>query len=133
DGVGAATTPASLARGLVEGVALSYGRVVGELSQVAGGPDRILASGRMSQGLPNLQQLLADVTGVPVTPVTIKRSTLHGTALQALESVAPGVARTAPTTGPDYEPVTERAAYYAGRTERFDRLYSAVVAPTGGS
>lgn len=133
DGVGAATTPASLARGLMEGVALSYGRVVGELSQVAGGPDQILASGRMSQGLPNLQQLLADVTRVPVTPVTIKRSTLHGTALLALETVAPGVARTAPTTGPDYEPVTERAAYYAERAERFDRLYTAVASPTGGS
>ena len=128
DGVGAATTPAALARGLLEGVALSYRRVVAELSRVAGGPDRILASGRMSQQLPNLQQLLADVTGAPVTPVTIKRSTLHGTALLALDTVAPDVPRTPPTTGEDYRPVTERAAYYAERAERFEELYSAVVA-----
>ncbi|WP_324653137.1 gluconokinase [Georgenia sp. H159] len=127
DGVSAASTPESLARGMLEGVALSYGRVVEELTRVAPRPTAILASGRMSQALPQLLQLLADVTGVPVTPVTIRRSTLHGTALLALDTVAPGVERAAPTTAPTVEPVPARADYYAERTERFTRLYRATV------
>ncbi|MCM3661853.1 gluconokinase [Georgenia satyanarayanai] len=126
-GLSAASTPAAIARGLLEGVALSYGRVVTELTRVAPRPEQILASGRMSQSLPHLLQLLADVTGVPVTPVTIKRSTLHGTALLALESLAPQVERAAPTTAATVEPVAGRADYYAERAERFAALYSAVV------
>ncbi|WP_413450505.1 gluconokinase [Georgenia phoenicis] len=126
-GLSAATTPESIARGMLEGVALSYGRVVDELTRVAPRPEQILASGRMSQSLPHLLQLLADVAGVPVTPVTIKRSTLHGTALLALETVAPGVERAAPTTAATVEPVAGRAGYYAERAERFASLYSAVV------
>lgn len=126
-GLSASTTPAAIARGMLEGVALSYGRVVTELTRVAPVPEQILASGRMSQSLPHLLQLLADVTGVPVTPVTIKRSTLHGTALLALETLAPGVERAAPTTAATVEPVAARAGYYAERAERFAALYSAVV------
>lgn len=125
--VSAASTPESIARGVLEGIALTYGRVVTALGEVAE-PQQILASGRTSQALPHLLQLLADVTGLPVTPVTIKRSTLHGTALLALDTVAPGVARAAPTTGPTLEPVAARAGYYAERAEGFARLYSAVVA-----
>ncbi len=131
DGVSAASTPASLARGMLEGVALSYGRVVDAMAQVAPRPTAILASGRVSQTLPRLLQLLADVTGVPVTPVTIKRSTLHGTALLALDTLAPDVERAAPTTAPTVEPVPARAAYYADRAERFTRLYEATVSPGG--
>ena len=125
--VSAASTPESLARGVLEGIALTYGRVVAQLREVAR-PQEILASGRTSQSLPRLLQLLADVTALPVTPVTIKRSTLHGTALLALDTLAPGVERAAPTTGPTLEPVAARGAHYAERAERFARLYAAVVA-----
>lgn len=126
-GVSASTTPAAIARGVLEGVVLSYGRVVDQLTEVAAEPQQILASGRMSQSLPHLLQLLADVTGVPVTPVTIKRSTLHGTALLALDTLAPDVERAAPTTAATVDPVAARADYYAERAERFAGLYSAVV------
>lgn len=126
-GVSAATTPAALARGVLEGVLLSYGRVVSALSQVAGPPGQVLASGRMSQALPGLLQVLADVTAAPVTPVTIKRSTLHGTALLALDTLAPDVERAVPTTGPTLEPVPSRADYYTERAARFAGLYAAVV------
>lgn len=126
-GVSAVTTPASLARGVLEGVLLTYGRVVAALTEVAGRPQQVLASGRVSQDLPGLLQLLADLTGTPVTPVTIKRSTLHGTALLALDTVAPDVRRAAPTTGPTLEPVAGRWDYYAERTARFAELYAAVV------
>ena len=125
-GVSAATTPAALARGTLEGVMLAYGRVVAELARVSP-PEQIVASGRMSQALPPLLQLLADITGTPVTGVTIKRSTLHGTALLALDTVAPGVERAAPTTAPTVHPVPGRAGYYADLAGRFDALYSAVV------
>ena len=125
--VSAASTPQALARGVLEGVALTYGRVVAQLREVAE-PREVLASGRASQSLPHLLQLLADVTGLPVTPVTIKRSTLHGTALLALDTLAPGVGRAAPTTGPTLDPVAGRADYYAERAAAFERLYAAVVA-----
>lgn len=77
-GVSAATTGAMLSRGAMEGVAISYARIAGQLQSVAGQPQRILASGR---DLPAWLQILADVREAPVIPVTIKRSTLRGTAV----------------------------------------------------
>ena len=98
-GVSAATTGAMLFRGAMEGVAISYARIAEQLQSVAGQPQRILASGRVTQDLPAGLQILADVLEAPVIPVTIKRSTLRGTALIALDVLAPEVARTASATG----------------------------------
>ncbi|MEE6280229.1 gluconokinase [Georgenia sunbinii] len=127
-GVSAGTGPAALARGTLEGVALAYARVTAEMAKVAGTPRQVRASGRVSQDLPNLVQLLADAVAAPVVPVTIKRSTLHGTALLALETVAPGIARTEPTSDETREPVPGRRAYYERRAGEAAALYDAVIA-----
>lgn len=127
-GVGAGTGPEALARGTLEGVALTYGRVVAALAQVAGTPHQVRASGRVSQDLPHLVQVLADVVDAPVLPVTIKRSTLHGTALLALQTLAPDVPRAEPTSGEVREPVPGRRAYYEQRAREAAALYGAVVA-----
>ena len=87
--VSTATTGAMLYRAAMEGVAISYARIADQLQTVAGRPQRILASGRVASDLPALLQLLSDVLEAPVTPVTIKRSTLRGTAIVALEVLAP--------------------------------------------
>jgi gluconokinase len=127
-GVSAATTPAMLARGAVEGVAISYARIAGQLSSSAGPPRHVLASGRITQDLPDLLQVLADVLGVPVTPVTGKRTTLRGTAIMALDVLAPGAPKAAPATGQVRRPAAGTAAYYAHRALAYQALYDAVIA-----
>ncbi|TRW43956.1 gluconokinase [Georgenia yuyongxinii] len=127
--VSAATTAPLLYRGAMEGVALAYARVAEQLKQAGGRPQRILASGRVTMDLPGWLQILADVLGAPVEQVTMKRTTMHGTALLALDVVAPGVERAAVEIGASYEPQASRAAYYEDRAARYQRLYDAVVAP----
>src|SRR5699024_11153816 len=65
-GVSASSTGADLARGVLEGVAVSYARVAEQLEDAAGGVDRVVASGSASQDVPELLQLLADALGKPV-------------------------------------------------------------------
>ena len=131
-GVSAATTAAMLARGAMEGVALSLARIAGQLASAAGPPQQVLASGRITRELPDLLQLLADVLGVPINPVTRKRTTLRGTAIMALDVVAPGTARAQPTTGPVRRPVAGHHARYAQRAQAYQALYDAVIAPAIG-
>ena len=130
-GVSAATTGAMLFRGAMEGVAISYARIADQLQSVAGQPQQILASGRVTQDLPAWLQILADVLEAPVIPVTIKRSTLRGTALIALDVLAPDVARTASATGEIRQPVADRAASYRARKQDYQTLYEAAIAPAG--
>src|SRR3954453_4818437 len=92
-GVSTATDGPVLFRGAMEGVALSYARIADQLRTVVGDPRRIVASGRVTQDLPSWLQVLADVLGAPVEPSTLKRATLHGTALHALEVLAPDTPR----------------------------------------
>ena len=130
-GISSATTGPMLFRGAMEGVAISYGRIADQLQLVAGQPQRILASGRVTQDLPSWLQMLADVLGAPVIPVTIKRSTLRGTALVALDVLAPGVARAASATGETRQPTSDRAGYYSSRAREFQALYDAAIAASG--
>jgi gluconokinase len=128
-GVSTATGGAALFRGAMEGVALSYGRIADQLRTAAGDPRRIVASGRVTQDLPGWLQVLADVLGAPVEPATLKRATLRGTALHALEVLAPGTARAPVETGPTLRPVPAHRDHYRERAQQYDRLYRAVVAP----
>jgi gluconokinase len=127
-GASTATTGPQLFRGAMEGVALSYQRIADQLRTTTANPKRILASGRVTQDLPSWLHLLADVLGTPVEPVTIKRATLHGTALHALEVLAPNTARAPVQTAPTLHPVLAHADYYRDRIEQYDRLYRAVIA-----
>ncbi|MDD9208061.1 gluconokinase [Georgenia sp. 10Sc9-8] len=120
--------PEQLFRGAMEGVALAFGRVADPLQQVGGRAARILASGRVSQELPDWLQVLADVLDAPVEHVTMKRTTLRGTALLALEVLAPDTPRSPADSGAVYTPYAERAPYYAARRHRFQQLYEAAVA-----
>lgn len=126
-GISAATTPAALFRGTFEGIALAYGRVANQLRDVTGQTRRILASGRITADWPSWLQILADVLDAPVTPIVIKRSTLHGTALLALETVAPDVRREPPTEGTTRVPVSTRQDYYGKQAALFQRTYECVI------
>jgi gluconokinase len=130
-GVSTATDGAALFRGAMEGVALSYGRIADQLRAVAGDPRRIVASGRVTQDLPSWLQLLADVLGAPVEPVTMKRATLHGTALHALEVLAPDTARAPVRTGPTLHPVAAHHDHHRDRAQQYDELYRAVIGRDG--
>ena len=131
--VSAATTASDLYRATVEGVALSYVRMLTDLVTVAGPPAAIIATGRVTADLPGLMQIIADATGVPVTPLTLKRSTLRGTALHALPAIAPGVDPAEAPTGTTYLPHPERLGYYHRRSERFRILYDKVIAQANWS
>ncbi len=126
--VSSATTPADLYRATIEGVALSYVRMLRELVTVAGPPAEIIATGRVSADLPGLMQVIADASGVPVTPLALKRSTLRGTALHTLPVLAPGVSPAVPPTGEPFVPHPDRLGYYHRRMERFQVVYDKLIA-----
>lgn len=126
-GISPSTTGSQLARGVLEGVAISYARIADQLRSVSGQAPRILASGRVTQDVPSFLQILADVLEAPVVPVTTKRATLRGTALLGLEVIAPEVERVPPTAAETLVPVARRGEYYRGRREEYQRLYEAVV------
>jgi len=127
-GISPATTGAMIARGTMEGVAISYARIAEQLQRVAGQPQQILASGRVTQDLPSWLQILADVLDAPVVPVTIKRATLRGTAISALQVLAPDVARERPVTGETLRSREGSREYYRGRQRDYQGLYESVVA-----
>lgn len=127
-GLTAATDGPALARAAMEGVALSYARIARQLTDVTGtGPLRVHAGGGLMGGVPALAGLLADVLGVPVAPVTTKRTTLRGTALLAMETLAPGALRTEPETGPAAQPRAAHQEHYREQQRVFDELYLAAV------
>ncbi len=126
-GVSAGTSALDVWRGGLEGVALTYARVVQQLATRTT-LRQVRVGGGVQQGLPQLVPLLADVLGVPATPVTIKRMTLHGTALHALEIAAPGVDRAPVDTGPTREPDPAHAAHYRERLADFEALYARLFA-----
>jgi gluconokinase len=126
-GVSAATDPDALLRGVVEGVAMTYARVADELRPAAPDVVEVAASGRVSNDLPAWLQVLADVLGRPVTHVTRRRATQRGTALLALDVLAPDVPRAPRDTGATYEPLPAHLEHYAERRARFADVYDALV------
>lgn len=132
-GIRITTDPLQVYRGILEGVGLTYRRIGQQLVTRAPGAVRILAQGRVTQDRPEFLQILADVMGRPVAPVTIKRATLHGSALLALETLAPALERTPPDMGVVFEPHPKRTTYYTERLERFTELYEAAIAEQGAA
>ncbi|GGG49077.1 sugar kinase [Kocuria dechangensis] len=118
---------ADLARGVLEGIAVSYGRVADQLSEAAPGIERVVTSGGLAREMPGMLQLLADVLGTPVVRADLKRATLRGTAMLALETLAVGVPAADPPQGDEHRPVAERAEHYRGARARFEELYGALV------
>ena len=126
-GVSAATDADALFRGILEGVAMTYARVAGELRPAAPGVVEVAAVGRVSNDQPEWLQILADVLGRPVTHVTRRRATQRGTALLALDVLAPDVPRAPRATGATYEPRPAHVEHYADRRARFAAVYDALV------
>jgi gluconokinase len=122
------TTPGDLFRGAVEGVVMAYARIAAQLAEVAPHAARILASGRVTDDLPAWLQVLADALGRPVTRVVAQQATLRGTALIALEVLAPEVPRVPPDLGETYAPVAEHAPYYRALAKRQQAIYAALIA-----
>lgn len=127
-GVSAATSALDLYRGTVEGVALAYRRMLQQSLGFGEPPEQIVGTGRVGQDHPGLLQIVADSFGLPLAPVTMKRSTLHGTALHALALLAPEVARAPVPHRESLTPVPERQFHYQQRAERFQVLYDKVFA-----
>ena len=126
--VSAATTPLDLYRATLEGVALSYVRILRELILVIGQPQEIIATGRAASAQPGLMQMIADAADVPVIPLTLKRSTLRGTALSTLPILAPDATPAQAPRGEPFEPHPDRLGYYHRRMERFGVVYDKLIA-----
>ncbi|MDG4800142.1 gluconokinase [Micromonospora sp. WMMD980] len=122
-GVSAASDADTLFRGIVEGVAITYARVADELHSAAPHVLEVAAAGRVSNDHPEWLQILADVLGRPVTHVTRRRATQRGTALLALDALAPDAPRASRATGATYEPQPAHVEHYAQRRARFAEAY----------
>lgn len=145
----AASTGPALARAALEGVALSYRRISVQLFEVAGNhpasdppvreggtdgtdrsdaadrpsaTERIHAGGGLLSGIPSFATILANALERPVIPVTTKRTTLRGTALLAMETLAPGSTPSPPDLDEAVEPDSVQAEHYARQAALFDRL-----------
>lgn len=122
-----ATTALDLFRGSMEGVALRFAATAKELEQVAPETTRILASGGVTEVLPGWLQIVADTLGRPVTRVDQKQATMRGTALIALDVLAPDVGRAPASLAETYAPNPAHTAYYQRAAARQQTLYQAVV------
>lgn len=123
-GISDVTDATALYRGAMEGVAMAYRRVVQQLGQVAPEPASIVVAGSITTSLPAWLPILASVIGLPMRPLTIKRSTLRGNAVIALNQLAPDVPRAIPELGPVTEPVPDWREEYDARFARFQELYA---------
>ncbi len=125
-GVDASTTGGAMARGVVEGIAICYARILTQLKALAPEAAALHIGGSVTTEYPAALQIIADTLELPLTPVTIKRSTLLGNALLALETLAPGVERIGPEHAPPLEPDPAQADYYRARSARFEATYDAL-------
>lgn len=123
--VTAQTGPAQMWRGVFEALALSYERVWAEMTGAGAAPERVIASGRVATDHPTWLHLLSDALATPVIPLEMKRATLRGTALIALEVIDPGGPRATPPLGAALEPA--HVEYYAAAREKFAELYTKLV------
>ncbi|HMR48544.1 MAG TPA: FGGY family carbohydrate kinase [Arachnia sp.] len=120
-GVSAATTPEQWLRGSMEGLALSFLRIADQMKEAGGAAERIVLSGSMTNAVPGWLQLLADALDQPVEHIDIRRATMRGTAVLALEQVSDQPLADIPVRA-RVEPVAGRAAYYRERLARFEEL-----------
>jgi gluconokinase len=88
----------------------------------------VVASGGVAENLPGWLQIAADALGRPVTRLDQKQATMRGTALIALDVLAPHEPRGPAVTAETYMPDPERAAYYERAIARQQRLYATLRA-----
>lgn len=124
-GISFNTSPLDVWRGVIEGISLSYARVWEQLGWAGAAPDRVIVSGGVTAHYPNWLHCLAGALQCPVVPLEMKRATLRGTALIALEEIQPGGERAVPPYRPAVQPTD--AEYWKMRRQRFDENYGALV------
>lgn len=126
-GVTAATGPAHLWRGVVDGLAISYARIWEQLREAGAKPERVVATGSVTTEHPEWLQSLANALGTPVIPAEIKRSTLRGTALIAMSVLAPEASPAALPLGEAYEELAGVSPYYEKLREEFEKQYNSTL------
>lgn len=126
-GITAASGPAHLWRGTIDGLAISYARVWEQLEAAGARPERVIASGSVTTDLPFWLQPLANALETPVIPLEMKRATLRGTALIAMATLAPDVPPSELPLGDAYEELPASREYYRGLGEKFTRLYESTL------
>lgn len=128
-GITFGTRPLDLWRGVVEGISLSYARAWEQLGWAGAAPDRVIVSGGVTAHYPNWLHCLAGALQCAVVPLEMKRATLRGTAVIALDQIQPGGERAIPPYRPVVAP--RDAEYWKMRRTRFDENYAALVASEG--
>jgi len=122
------TDATALFRGMLEGIAVRLALIADEVRGVAPDVARVIVSGGAAEDLPEWLTILADVTGLPMIASQEGQTTLRGTALIALDVVAPGVERVPAQTGETCAPNPEHRAVYDAARERQQRVYQALIA-----
>ncbi|HLZ68346.1 MAG TPA: gluconokinase [Dehalococcoidia bacterium] len=122
------TDPAALFRGLLEGIALRLGLIADEVRRLAPDVARVVVSGGAAEDLPEWLGILADVIGAPMVASLEGQTTLRGTAVTALEVVAPKAERVPAAIGDTFSPNAEHRAAYDAARERQISAYDALIA-----
>ena len=90
-------------------------------------PERVVASGRVTADHPAWLSVLADALGCDVVPLEMKRATLRGTVLIALEDIAPEVKRATPPFGQGHRSIDAHREYFRELRDRFEAAYRTLV------
>lgn len=126
-GITASTGPDDLVRSVMEGVVLALGRVAEQLTDITDSVHRLVTTGGMCQDVPGIQQLLADLLGRKTIQTTFKRSTLRGTAVLALEVLAPGSSPAEAPRSKVFTPQDKHHNYWRALAARYQDGYRHVV------
>ncbi|GAB3943370.1 gluconokinase [Corynebacterium tapiri] len=126
-GITAATKPVDLWRSVIEALSLSYRRIWDELLRSGATPRRVVASGRVTTDHPAWLVSLADALATPIVPINMKRATLRGTALIALDVIDPDGERHPAPHGEAVEPREEARGFMDRALEKFGHLYQKLV------
>jgi gluconokinase len=128
----AATDALALWRGAMEALALRYALIASQLAEVVPQAERVIASGGVVETTPGWLQVVADALGRPVTRSAERNATLLGTALIALDVLAPDTARRPPDEGDTFSPIPDHAQHYRDALGRQQSLYARLVGDADG-
>jgi gluconokinase len=121
-----ATTPAEIARAMIESVTYRFGLVVSLLVQEIGQVKGIIGSGVGLLHSPVWMEIMTDVLGRPISASATEEATCRGAALLALEALGEidDLARIPAPLGRIQEPNAEHTKIYSTATRRQEHLYS---------
>lgn len=123
----AATSALDLWRGAMEGLAFRYALIADELARVAPLATRVIASGGVVETTPGWLQIVADVLSRPVARSEERNATMWGTALIALDVLAPDVPRAHPRMSDAVTPHPQHRLYYDNALLRHQQLYASII------